>query len=78
MKYSKTIQSISLASIMTIAGSTAGAMELSLSDVDLNADGKVTEEEIVNVIRTHFFSMDKDANSVISGQEWLEHENSER
>ena len=78
MQHSKTVKSLIAASLFGLMASSTQAMELSLSDVDLNADGKVTEAEIINVIKTHFMSMDKDGDATVSGNEWLAAENAER
>lgn len=47
------------------------AMEINHEDVDLNADGMVTEAEIITVMKTHFLKMDKDADNGVSKAEWL-------
>ncbi|MEE9446970.1 MAG: hypothetical protein V3V09_03370 [Arenicellales bacterium] len=61
-----------LALVGLFAAGSVSAMTLTHKDVDLNADGVVTEAEIVNVVKNHFFRMDKDGNSGVSGPEWLE------
>ena len=55
---------------LMISSTGLQAMELSHQDVDLNADGKVTESEIFAVIKSHFLMMDRDSNSELTIDEW--------
>lgn len=71
MNYSTIIKTITLGSLLAISASSLQAMTLEVKDVDLNADGKVTQAEIESVIRMHFLKMDKDGNDSVSTEEWL-------
>ncbi len=77
MKNVKYYSAILAFGLMTAAGS-AQAMKIELGDVDLNDDGKVTEAEIVNVIKQHFLMMDADSDAAVSSDEWLANENSNK
>ncbi len=72
MKNSKSFKALLAAGLFAAFGS-AQAMEISAEEVDLNKDGKVTEAEIINVIKMHFMSMDKDGNESVSMAEWKDH-----
>ncbi len=52
------------------AVSSVHAMEITAEEVDLNADGMVTEAEILNVIKGHFMSMDANNDKMVSFEEW--------
>ena len=71
MKFSTTIKLVTIGSILAISATSVQAMTLSVKDVDLNADGKVTEAEIVNVVKSHFLAMDKNSDNVVSTEEWV-------
>lgn len=70
MKLSKIVKSIALGSLFAISASSLQAMTLDVKDVDLNADGKVTEAEILNVVKSHFLMMDKNGDDTLSSAEW--------
>ena len=70
MKLSKIVKSVALGSLLAISASSVQAMTLDVKDVDLNADGKVTEAEILNVVKAHFLAMDKNSDNVVSSTEW--------
>jgi len=70
MKLTTLIKSVTLGSLLAISASSVQAMTLDVKDVDLNADGKVTEAEILNVVKAHFLAMDKNSDSVVTSNEW--------
>ena len=73
MKTSKTIQSVVLGSFIAVIFSSAQAMDLTHEHVDLNQDGKVSENEIIAVVKNHFLAMDKDDSHTVSRSEWDEY-----
>lgn len=70
MKLSTVVKSVTLGSILVLSVSAAQAMKLEAKDVDLNSDGKVTEAEILHVVKTHFMKMDKNNDHVVTTKEW--------
>ncbi|MFT5260475.1 MAG: hypothetical protein ACI9J2_002086 [Saprospiraceae bacterium] len=69
MKNSKLKFTILAAGLLGAAVSVQ-AMKITAEDVDLNADGMVTEAEIINVIKGHFMAMDADNDKMVSHEEW--------
>jgi len=65
-----TIRTAIMSFALIISSTALQAMDLKHVDVDLNSDGKVTESEILSVIKIHFQKMDANSDSELSFDEW--------
>lgn len=72
IKIGKMFAITSLASLMCLGLGQAVAADNGMkhSAADFNADGMVTEDELVTFVRMHFMTMDRNNDHMVDAKEW--------